>query len=193
MAEKKQREFDLDRFRMEKHDFKKVNDAQIASALKFKDDKVASRRAERKRRDEMWEKERVSAENRYKTTLSFKFGKPLELVLSKKTALEKESIALTEKNTELRGKASREKDDFMNANQQSRVDAEDVYRAQRERINAQFDGKLLAMKQKEEARKEELEKKRTMLMEKKNKNREKRQALLDKKKEQYEKEKAKCK
>lgn len=193
LAEKKQREFDLDRFRMEKHDFKKVNDAQIASALKFKDDKVASRRAERKRRDEMWEKERVSAENRYKTTLSFKFGKPLELVLSKKTALEKESIALTEKNTELRGKAAREKDDFMNANQQSRVDAEDIYRALREKTNAQFDGKLLAMKQKEEARKEELEKKRTMLMEKKNKNREKRQALLDKKKEQYEKEKAKCK
>lgn len=191
--EKKQKEFELDTFRMEKHDFKKVNDAQIASALKFKDDKVASRRAERKRRDEMWEKERVSAENRYKTTLSFKFGKPLELVLTKKTALEKESITLTEKNTELRGKAAREKDDFMNANQQSRVDAEDVYRALRERISAQYDGKLLVMKQKEEARKSELEKKRAMLMEKKEKDREKRQTLLDKKKVQYEKEKAKCK
>ena len=191
--EKKQREFELDTFRMEKHDFKKVNDAQIASALKMKDDKINSRRNERKRRDEMWEKERLSAENRYKTTLSFKFGKPLELILTRKTALEKESIALTEKNTELRGKASREKDDFMNANQQSRVDGEDIYRALRERINAQYDGKLLVMKQKEEENKNVLEKKRAQLIEKKDKNREKRQTALNKKKEQYEKEKAKCK
>lgn len=191
--EKKQREFELDTFRMEKHDFKKVNDAQINSALKFKDDKISGRKNERKRRDEAWERERVNAESRYKTTINIKFGKPLELILTKRSALEKELINLNDKNNEAKGKVRREKETFENSIQQSRADNEEIYRAQKEGINTKFDGKLLMMKQKEDDRKNALELKRTQLVQKRDSSKEKRQMALNKKKEQYEKEKAKCK
>lgn len=193
LEEKKQKLFELDKFRMEKHDFKKVNDAQINSAAKIRDNKIELRKTQRKRQEESWERARKSAETRHKSNLDIKFNKPLELILKKRSALEREIIKLNDKIGEDRIKLGRDKNAFSKSIEERRSNNEEIQRAQIEGIHSKFDGKLLMIKKKEEDKRNSLELKRTQLMATREKNREKRKALLDRKKEQYEKEKSKCK
>jgi hypothetical protein len=193
LEEKKQKEFELDKFRMEKHDFKKQNDAQISSAAKIRDNKIEMRRNQRKRAEETWDRERKSMDARYKSLLDLKFTKPLDALLKKRSAIEREMIKVNDKIAEDRGKVRKDRDAFERSIQERRANNEEIYRAQREGIGSRYDGQLLMMKQKEEKKKNDLESRRTQLIEKREKNRERRQTLLNKKKEQYEKEKAKCK
>ncbi|HSW60033.1 MAG TPA: hypothetical protein VLJ60_04505, partial [bacterium] len=193
LEEKKQKEFELDKFRMEKHDFKKQNDAQISSAAKIRDNKIDMRKNQRKRAEETWDREKKSMDARYKSLLDLKFTKPLDQLLKKRSAIERDAIKVNDKIAEDRGKSRRDRDAFERSIQERRANNEEIYRAQREGISSRYDGQLLMMKQKEEKKKNDLESRRTQLIEKREKNREKRQTLLNKKKEQYEKEKAKCK
>jgi hypothetical protein len=193
LEEKKQKEFELDKFRMEKHDFKKQNDAQISSAAKIRDNKIEMRRNQRKRAEETWDRERKSMDARYKSLLDLKFTKPLDALLKKRSAIEREMIKVNDKIAEDRGKVRKDRDAFERSIQERRANNEEIYRAQREGIGSKYDGQLLMMKQKEEKKKNDLESRRTQLIENREKNRERRQTLLNKKKEQYEKEKAKCK
>lgn len=193
LEEKKQKEFELDKFRMEKYDFKKQNDAQIKSAAKIRDNQIELRKNQRKRKEESWDREKKNMETRYKSTLDLKFTKPLDVILKKRSALEREIIKLNDKISEDRGKSRRDRDAFDRSITQRRSNNEEIYRAQREGISSRYDGQLLMMKQKEEKKRHDLESKRTQLIEKREKNRERRQTLLNKKKEQYEKEKSKCK